>query len=404
MDVFISYRRSDGATFAESLSNYLKENGFSVFFDASEIKGGQEFPKRLISEINNCNDFIMICSNDYLGKDKNGLVRLNNKGDWVKKEIELALKKRKRIIPVLVDGSISNALEFCPSIIKKSIEKLNFITYTQGGEKNLHYCFDIIIESFTEATTNNREIYELTEKLENAPDEMDKSFSKYLTGIVIDWHNNNKNVDELLSRIMNNHKSQNVRFAAYYSVFSYYRRYKFTSKLVEFIESNYCNYSDHAYNKVIMTQYYKHKYNRDNKAKYLEEMLGYSRECLEIFSDQPGVLHSYSDSIAFSLEAGFPITPEELDKAICIILRIIEETQYSRYYCTYGRLLCFKNRIDEAIMNINKAIDYENTTKNDAYIRIVEYKEYIINAKLRELQKRTEELEMKLKGDVAHEN
>lgn len=95
-DVFISYRRDGGELMAHILFERLSKIGYSVFQDIESLRSGN-FNKALLDVIENCTDVILILP-------PNGLDRCNNEDDWVRKEVEHALKLGKNIIPIMLRG------------------------------------------------------------------------------------------------------------------------------------------------------------------------------------------------------------------------------------------------------------------------------------------------------------
>ena len=88
--VFISYSRLEASETAKTIHNYLTEYGHhEVFIDTSDIRGGDEWWKTIRENISNCDIFIILVT-------QSALLR-----QYVKKEIELAKKLEKRIIPCI---------------------------------------------------------------------------------------------------------------------------------------------------------------------------------------------------------------------------------------------------------------------------------------------------------------
>ena len=91
-DIFISYRRENGADTAKHLRDILVSKGYSVFFDTDSLQSG-DFNRALLDVIENCTDFIIILS-------PNALDRCVNEKDWVRQELACALRTGKNVIPV----------------------------------------------------------------------------------------------------------------------------------------------------------------------------------------------------------------------------------------------------------------------------------------------------------------
>jgi len=102
-DIFISYRRDGGEDMAMFLYERLTALGYGAFIDVKELRSGK-FDEKLLSEIDGCKDFIVICS-------KNCFDRCVNDGDWFRAEIAYAFKRGKNIIPLMLRG-----FEFPPEL------------------------------------------------------------------------------------------------------------------------------------------------------------------------------------------------------------------------------------------------------------------------------------------------
>jgi len=95
-DIFLSYRRDGGESFAILLRDRLVAKGYNVFLDIEGLNSGL-FNTKLLSVIEGCKDFILVCS-------KGALDRCINDGDWVYQEINHAFKHNKNIIPLMLRG------------------------------------------------------------------------------------------------------------------------------------------------------------------------------------------------------------------------------------------------------------------------------------------------------------
>ena len=95
-NIFISYRREDGAQYARIIQLLLENEGYSVFLDYEELKDGK-FESKIENAIIESQVFILILSRKYFS-------RCWKRNDWVRKEISIAIKNRKKIIPVVPDN------------------------------------------------------------------------------------------------------------------------------------------------------------------------------------------------------------------------------------------------------------------------------------------------------------
>ena len=101
--IFISYRRKDGFYPAYLLYKELIGQNFTVFFDLKSLRTGA-FPDIIRQNIEDCTDFILIVSDSTFSQ------RIFQTDDWVHRELALALKLNKNVVPVFVNGAIPDDL------------------------------------------------------------------------------------------------------------------------------------------------------------------------------------------------------------------------------------------------------------------------------------------------------
>ena len=106
-DIFVSYRREDGAQYARILSLMLEKRGYKVFHDHTTLISGN-FADQIRNVIQDTHIFIMVLSPHYLD-------RCNNEIDWVRQEIMLAYQFKKYIIPVNPDNLFTNVPSDIPT-------------------------------------------------------------------------------------------------------------------------------------------------------------------------------------------------------------------------------------------------------------------------------------------------
>lgn len=96
--VFLSYRRNGGEALAFLINERLSAAGYQVFYDLESLTSGK-FNTKLFDVIDVCNDVLLILP-------PNALDRCCNEDDWVRLEIEYALKTGKNVIPIMMKGFI----------------------------------------------------------------------------------------------------------------------------------------------------------------------------------------------------------------------------------------------------------------------------------------------------------
>ena len=93
--VFISYRRTNFWT-ALAVFKELHSNGYDVFFDYKSIPSG-DFEQVITENVRSRAHFIVILS-------PSALERCNEPGDWLRREIEIAIDSKRNIIPLMMEG------------------------------------------------------------------------------------------------------------------------------------------------------------------------------------------------------------------------------------------------------------------------------------------------------------
>ena len=114
--VFISYRRADSTELAQSLAATLKSYipEAAVFLDLERIDIGEDFSNVIFNHIKNCEVVILLISEDWIHAIKNPSSEETN---WIRMEVETALRLQKRIIPVITQpGSPFYEMELPKSI------------------------------------------------------------------------------------------------------------------------------------------------------------------------------------------------------------------------------------------------------------------------------------------------
>lgn len=131
-DIFISYRREGGAQYARTLQLMLEKKGYKVFLDYDELKD-EKFSPQIEAAIENSTIFMILLT-------KGSMARCVNDGDWVRREIEIAVKNKKRIVPVNPDGTYDGMPDNAPQVIKNAIED------TQHSEVNFGQTLNVTVD------------------------------------------------------------------------------------------------------------------------------------------------------------------------------------------------------------------------------------------------------------------
>ena len=119
-DVFVSYRRSDGKDIARILNLAFKNAGYRCFLDYNDLEGGI-FGKKLENAVLDAPVFVMVLTPDYFA-------RCTQEGDWVRREIELALDNGKIIVPLNYDAVLNGVPDYLDEKFRERVGCHNFAT------------------------------------------------------------------------------------------------------------------------------------------------------------------------------------------------------------------------------------------------------------------------------------
>ncbi len=110
--IFISYRHSDSRKAVNRLDvDLVREFGRSaVFRDQKRLQGGDDWPNELERHARDCSAMLVVIGSDwqkaaYADDYRKGELRLDDSEDWVRKEISIALRHDRVVIPLLLDDT-----------------------------------------------------------------------------------------------------------------------------------------------------------------------------------------------------------------------------------------------------------------------------------------------------------
>jgi small GTP-binding protein len=106
--IFISYRRKDSAPVARRIYEWLtaRPNASAVFMDLSGIEPGENFHAALRREIDSAEVMLVVIGKEWaFAEDPDGMNRLDEPRDLVRREIAIGLENGMRVVPVLVSGA-----------------------------------------------------------------------------------------------------------------------------------------------------------------------------------------------------------------------------------------------------------------------------------------------------------
>lgn len=131
--IFISYRREDTGPHAGRLYDRLSDRfGESlVFMDVGSIRPGADFAKTIIDAVASCDLLLAVIGPRWSALSDRGERRIAMPDDYVRIEIDAALRRDIGIIPILVDGAEMPSQDELPS-------DLQALAFRQGFRLSQH--------------------------------------------------------------------------------------------------------------------------------------------------------------------------------------------------------------------------------------------------------------------------
>jgi len=115
--IFISYRRQDTAGHTGWLRDRLaaRFGDDQVFMDVATLEPGSDFPEAIRAELAVCDVLVAVIGPGWAtATDAQGRRRLDDSHDFVRVEVETALRRGVRVIPVLTEGAVMPGAEQLP--------------------------------------------------------------------------------------------------------------------------------------------------------------------------------------------------------------------------------------------------------------------------------------------------
>jgi len=136
-EIFISYRRKGGYDTAKLIYDRLRMDGYSVSFDIDTLVNGN-FDVELEQRVNDCKDFLLVLSPGIFDRFFESNTEYDPDNDWVRREITCALKTKKNMVPLAMEGFVfpkslpdevkeiknKNAIDLYPKYFEAAYEKL----------------------------------------------------------------------------------------------------------------------------------------------------------------------------------------------------------------------------------------------------------------------------------------
>ena len=127
--LFISYRRDDAPGEAGRLADLLRARfgEDQVFIDVDAIHAGDDFPRVIDDELAKCSAILVVVGRTWAQSvDPAGRLRLDDPHDFVRLEVETALRRNVRVVPVLVRGAVLPKPDGLPATLQPLLRRHAF--------------------------------------------------------------------------------------------------------------------------------------------------------------------------------------------------------------------------------------------------------------------------------------
>jgi formylglycine-generating enzyme required for sulfatase activity len=136
--IFLSYRRQDSAGIAGRIYDRLRAHfgNDAVFMDIDSIPFGVDFREHIDAAVGQCDVFLAVIGMKWTGETDRHR-RLDEPRDFVRIELESALKRKLPVIPILIDHArMPGEVELPPSLLGLAFR--NAIEVDQGRDFHPH--------------------------------------------------------------------------------------------------------------------------------------------------------------------------------------------------------------------------------------------------------------------------
>ncbi|MGN6494158.1 MAG: toll/interleukin-1 receptor domain-containing protein [Agriterribacter sp.] len=177
--IFISYRVQDTAADTGRLVDALKQVFYEdqIFMDIEKLEPGVDFTQAIAHSLDSCDVLFAIIGPEWAGPaNQKGVTRINQPNDWVRIELETALKRNIRLIPVLVRGASLPGEEELPESLHPL---LNRQTY-EVSNKRWKYDTDQLISFLTSQGFQSKRTAAQQQVVQRLPEKAKPGFSRWI--------------------------------------------------------------------------------------------------------------------------------------------------------------------------------------------------------------------------------
>jgi uncharacterized membrane protein YhaH (DUF805 family) len=148
--VFISYRRDGGSGAAGRIFDLLSQRlgDATIFMDVEAIEAGVDFSEALDQQLSECDFFLAVIGPQWASAQAaDGRRRLDDANDYPRRELEAALRRGIRVVPVLVDGATMPAVSELPESLRPFARRNAFTVTHNRFSRDVGELADVIMRN-----------------------------------------------------------------------------------------------------------------------------------------------------------------------------------------------------------------------------------------------------------------
>src|SRR3954471_15996280 len=148
--IFLNYRREDSKDVAARLHDDLEHalGGGQVFIDLASISPGNPWPQLIRDRLNTARIVLVVIGRDWLkvADPKSFQRRLDATNDWVRIEIEEALRAQKIVIPILVRDAVPPGADSLPESIRELVNQQAIVISSEEWDSGVRRLLKALAE------------------------------------------------------------------------------------------------------------------------------------------------------------------------------------------------------------------------------------------------------------------
>ena len=139
MRIFVCYRREDTAPWAGRLHDALagRFGSSNIFQDVVAVRPGESFLEAMDTAVTQADVVLVMIGPRWLSTTTGGEPRLSRADDYVRRELEAAIGRHKRLVPVLVGGAAMPAPQQLPDSLHQVATRQAVVLHDESWHNDI---------------------------------------------------------------------------------------------------------------------------------------------------------------------------------------------------------------------------------------------------------------------------